>query len=126
MLINLKLINAQASHTASDFILKEVAKLLHLNIRSIDYIGRLGRDEFALLLVNHALDNAKRTFQALIGEFQRHRFFWEGQTFELGLGIGIVSVTKESLEPAQILARAEFTYYSAKECGRDQVIFLEN
>ena len=116
-----KIINAQAGHTAGDFILKEVAHLLRSKMRSIDYIGRLGGDEFAFLMVNHTLDNAKRTSQALIEEFQRHRFTWESQTFELGLSIGVVPVTKESPEPAQMLTRAELTCYSAKERGRNQV-----
>lgn len=115
-----KIINAQAGHTAGDYILKEVAHFLRSKIRSIDYIGRLGGDEFAVLLVNYSIDNAKRIAQTLIEEFQRHRFTWEGQTFELGLSVGIVPVTKESPEPAQMLTRAELTCYSAKERGRNQ------
>ncbi len=116
-----KIINAQAGHTAGDYILKEVAHFLRSKIRSIDYIGRLGGDEFALLLVNHTIDNAKRTAQNLIDEFQRQRFTWENQIFELGLSIGIVPVTKESPEPAQMLTRAELTCYSANERGRNQL-----
>ena len=116
-----KIINTQAGHTAGDSILKEVARLLHSKTRSIDYIGRLGGDEFAILLVNHSLDNAKRTAQALTEEFQDRRFAWEGQSFELGLCIGIVPVTKESPEPAQMLTRAELACFSAKERGRNQV-----
>lgn len=116
-----KIINTQAGHTAGDSILKEVARLLHSKIRSIDYIGRLGGDEFAILLVNHSLDNAKRTAQALTEDFQHRRFAWEGQSFELGLCIGIVPVTKESPEPAQMLTRAELACFSAKERGRNQV-----
>tara|TARA_R110002049_G_scaffold147342_1_gene310101 strand:- start:65504 stop:68110 length:2607 start_codon:yes stop_codon:yes gene_type:complete len=115
-----KIINAQAGHSAGDYILTEVAHFLRSKTRTIDYIGRLSGDEFALLLVNHSIDNAKRTSQALIEEFQRHRFSWEGQTFELGLSIGIVPVTKDSPEPAQMLTRAELTCYSAKERGRNQ------
>lgn len=116
-----KIINAQAGHTAGDYILKEVAHLLHSKIRSIDHIGRLGGDEFAILLINHSIENAKRTTQSLIDEFQRHRFSWETQTFELGLSVGIVPVNKESLEPAQMLTRAELTCFSAKERGRNQL-----
>lgn len=116
-----KIINTQAGHTAGDFILKEVARLLQTKIRSIDMIGRLGGDEFALLLVNHSLDNAQRTAQALVEEFQRHRFSWNDQTFELGLCIGMVAVTKDSPEPAQMLTRAELACFSAKDRGRNQI-----
>lgn len=116
-----KIINAQAGHTAGDYILKEVAHLLRSKIRSIDYIGRLGGDEFAILLFNHSLENARRTAQSLIDVFQGHNFSWETQSFELGLSVGVVPVTKESPEPAQMLTRAELTCYSAKERGRNQV-----
>lgn len=116
-----KIINAQAGHSAGDHILKEVAHVLHSKTRSIDYIGRLGGDEFAILLVNHTLENAKRTAQSLIDEFQNHSFSWESQSFELGLSVGIVPVTKESPEPAQMLTRAELTCFSAKERGRNQI-----
>ncbi len=116
-----KIINTQAGHTAGDFILKEVARLLQSKIRSIDIIGRLGGDEFGLLLVNHTLENAQRTAQALVDEFQRHRFTWNDQSFELGLCIGMVAVTKDSPEPAQMLTRAELACFSAKDRGRNQI-----
>ena len=116
-----KIINTQAGHTAGDFILKEVSRLLQSKIRSIDIIGRLGGDEFALLLVNHTLDNAQRTAQALVEEFQRHKFSWNDQSFELGLCIGMVAVTKDSPEPAQMLTRAELACFSAKDRGRNQI-----
>ena len=116
-----KIINTQAGHTAGDFILKEVARLLQSKIRSIDIIGRLGGDEFALLLVNHTLDNAQRTAQLLVEEFQRKRFSWNDQSFELGLCIGMVAVTKDSPEPAQMLTRAELACFSAKDRGRNQI-----
>ena len=116
-----KIINTQAGHTAGDYILKEVARLLQSKIRSIDIIGRLGGDEFALLLVNHTLENAQRTAQTLVEEFQRHRFTWNDQSFELGLCIGMVAVTKDSPEPAQLLTRAELACFSAKDRGRNQI-----
>ncbi|MEM8843524.1 MAG: EAL domain-containing protein [Pseudomonadota bacterium] len=121
-----KIINTQAGHTAGDSILKDVARILRAKIRSIDYIGRLGGDEFAILLVNHSLENARRTAQSLTDEFQNRRFTWEGQTFELGLCTGIVPVTKESPEPAQMLTRAELACFSAKERGRNQVHVYRN
>lgn len=116
-----KIINAQAGHGAGDFILQEVARLLRAKIRSIDAVGRLGGDEFTLLLVNHSMEDAKRAALNLIEEFQRHRFTWQNQVFELGLSIGIAAVTKQSPEPAQMLTRAELACYSAKERGRNQI-----
>lgn len=116
-----KIINTQAGHTAGDAILKDVAQFLQAKIRGIDYIGRLGGDEFALLLINCSMESAKRTAQTLVNEFQKYRFDWNNQTFELGLCIGIVAVNNDSPGPAQMITRAELACFSAKDKGRNQI-----
>lgn len=121
-----KIINTQAGHTAGDLILKQAAQLLRQKIRSIDVLGRLGGDEFALLLVNHTLEQAQNTANTLLEEFQQHEFIWREQLFELTMCIGMVTVNKDSNDPAQMLTRAELACFSAKERGRNRIQFYRS
>lgn len=52
-----KLINDTYGHTAGDKVLKQVARILSENVRETDYVGRIGGDEFVVLLTRTTLEN---------------------------------------------------------------------
>ncbi|MEM7402121.1 MAG: EAL domain-containing protein [Pseudomonadota bacterium] len=116
-----KIINAQAGHTAGDIILKQAADHMKQHMRSIDVFARLGGDEFALLLVNTTVDQAKIIAQELINTIRNSTFKWRDQHFEIGISIGMITIDKNSQDPAHMLTRAELACFTAKDHGRNKL-----
>ncbi len=116
-----KIINAQAGHTAGDIILKQAAEHMKEHIRSIDIFARLGGDEFSLLLVNTTVDQAKLIAQELINTIRNATFKWRDQHFEIGISIGLITIDKNSQDPAHMLTRAELACFTAKDHGRNKL-----
>jgi len=116
-----KIINAQAGHTAGDIVLKQAAEHMKQHMRSIDVFARLGGDEFALLLINTTADQAKLIAQELINTIRNSTFKWRDQHFEIGISIGLITIDKQSQDPAHMLTRAELACFTAKDHGRNKL-----
>ena len=116
-----KIINAQAGHTAGDIVLKQAAEHMKQHMRSIDVFARLGGDEFALLLVNTTIDQSKIIAQELINTIRNSTFKWRDQHFEIGISIGLITIDKNSQDPAHMLTRAELACFTAKDHGRNKL-----
>ena len=91
-----KIVNDSAGHHAGDQLLKSVAELIGLKIRSHDIAARLGGDEFGLLLSRCSLDLAETIAQRIIEDLSEFRFSWDKRLFEIGASIGIVEVSAET------------------------------
>jgi len=116
-----KIINDTCGHQAGDELLKQVALLFAKSLRSTDTVARLGGDEFAILLrQNCQLHDAKAISRKIIDEINQMRFEWEGRQFQVGVSIGIVSVSDDVKEIAEALAMADSACYMAKELGRNR------
>lgn len=116
-----KLVNDTAGHACGDALLKEVRGLLAGKFRDRDTLARLGGDEFALLLENCGLNEACRIAEVIVAAFREWRFTWAGRTYQVGVSAGLVAVTAQSENSAQLLAQADVACYTAKEQGRNRV-----
>ncbi|MCZ6579794.1 MAG: EAL domain-containing protein, partial [Gammaproteobacteria bacterium] len=113
-----KVVNDAAGHVAGDELLKQVCTLLTNQLRGRDTLGRLGGDEFSVLLENCPLSKASKVAQILIDVIREYRFVWDEKTYQVGVSIGIVPITAESTSTAELMARADQACYSAKDLGR--------
>ena len=116
-----KVVNDTCGHNAGDQLLKQVGSLLKSEVREEDTLARLGGDEFGILLESCELDDALQVAEQLIDEVKKYRFIWEGKTFEVGIGIGIVQVTSDNMLPSQVMSFADSACYIAKEKGRNMI-----
>ena len=116
-----KLVNDTAGHAAGDELLKQVRGLLSGKFRERDTLARLGGDEFGLLLDNCSLQEALKISDIIVGTFRDCTFIWQGRTFRIGVSIGLVPVTADAENAAQILSQADVACYTAKELGRNRV-----
>ncbi len=116
-----KHVNDTAGHAAGDELLKQVRGLLAGKFRERDTLARLGGDEFGLLLDNCSLQEALKISDIIVGTFRDCAFIWQGRTFEVGVSIGLVPVTADTEDAAQLLSQADVACYTAKEHGRNRV-----
>ena len=113
-----KVVNDAAGHLAGDELLKQICSLLANQLRGRDTLGRLGGDEFSVLLENCPLGKANKVTDLLIDMIRGYRFLWEEKTYQVGVSIGIVPITAESTSTTELMIYADQACYSAKDLGR--------
>ncbi len=82
-------VNDSLGHAAGDAALVRVAELLLENVRATDAVGRLGGDEFGLLLLNAGLDEGREKAAGLKSALEEAGFTYDGQAAPLGGSFGV-------------------------------------
>jgi len=117
-----KLVNDTSGHLAGDSMLREVAKLLRDAVRDSDTVGRIGGDEFGILLVGCPLEKARQIADDVTRAVGDHRFVWRDKIFNIGASIGLVEISRESGTLEELLAAADTACYVAKKQGTGRVV----
>jgi two-component system CheB/CheR fusion protein len=116
-----KVVNDTCGHLAGDELLKNVTRMLRQHIRHRDTLGRLGGDEFGLLLEGCVLAEAEMVAEKIRAAVAEYRFHWKDKVFRIGVSIGIVAVTNDSGHVSDVLSNADAACYAAKERGRNRI-----
>jgi len=116
-----KVVNDTSGHLAGDSMLREVAKLLRDAVRDSDTVGRLGGDEFGMLLVGCPLEKARQIADDVCRSVGDHRFVWRDRIFNIGVSVGLVEISRESGTIEELLTAADSACYVAKKQGSGRV-----
>ena len=115
-----KSINDGFGHEVGDHVLKEFAKLLCCVLREVDFIARLGGGEF-IVIVEEQNDQASATIiaQKIIESMSASPFEVLGHVVSIATSIGVAFYQGDSLEPDELIRRADQAMYRAKRSGRN-------
>lgn len=119
-----KAINDKWSHNVGDIALIEISKIIEAEIRTVDYVGRWGGEEFIVLLTNSELEAAETCCERIRLAIEKY----DCSNFSHGLNItisaGISQFTGiESIN--ELINNADAALYSAKQSGRNKVIMFK-
>lgn len=118
-----KKINESLGHDVGDELLTMVAKRIQTHIRPDDTLGRLGGDEFIVLLTDlHSTEEIKAIVENLIQQF-RKPFTLNGQTLTLTLSIGVAVHPEDGNNASQLLRQADAAMFYAKNNGRNTFVY---
>jgi diguanylate cyclase (GGDEF)-like protein/PAS domain S-box-containing protein len=112
-----KTVNDTCGHTAGDNMLREVATLIKEAVRDSDTAGRIGGDEFALLLVGCPLDKARQIADDVVRSVNDYRFVWKDKIFNIGVSVGLVEIGRGGSTIEDIMNAADSACYVAKKQG---------
>lgn len=117
-----KRINDTYGHAAGDAVLKAIGEILRQSLRETDFAGRLGGEEFALLLPRTTLSQSQQIAERLRQQVEdfTHQIGDDQQLHcTLSLGIAVRSEAENTLD--QLLHAADQALYQAKNGGRNRV-----
>jgi diguanylate cyclase (GGDEF)-like protein len=117
-----KAINDQLGHSMGDEVLKVVAATVHSGVREPAFFGRLGGEEFLIVLPGNGLEEARATGESLcarIRAIDTSGWFGEHRRITCSIGVSVSVPGKDT--PSTMLQRADAALYSAKRGGRNCV-----
>lgn len=121
-----KAINDCHGHAAGDIVLKNTAELVLRSLRTTDMAGRLGGEEFAILMPETGgimAAEASERLRCMIANSTVHSH--GGEPIQVTISIGVTCMRAEDGHPDEMLARADAALYKAKSEGRNRVCIDE-
>ena len=110
---NLKKVNDEYGHSAGDAALRHVGNLFEKHVRASDAVGRLGGDEFGIILARANLDAALKKGELLAQILKNKPLRWQGKQIPLSASHGAYSFMQGE-EANTALARADEAMYQQK------------
>jgi len=122
---NFKVVNDTAGHAAGDQLLRQVANVLRATVRPSDRIGRIGGDEFAVIVSPLGPDDDLAAIGQRIVEGLRLPLQVEGVEVTPTCSIGASIHPDHAQTMSELLSHADAALYRAKGNGRDNVAVFE-
>ena len=116
-----KVVNESSGHIAGDKLLNHIASIISNTLGEIFALGRLGADEFGVLLENCDLAQAERKAEALSQVINQFRFAYHNKLFDISICIGLVELSPEFDDYFVPFSLANLACSVAKEKGRGRI-----
>ncbi len=122
-----KAINDTYGHPAGDVVLREVARRVVEQVRTVDRVARFGGEEFALILVQTDQASAAEVVRRICRAFARDPIMATDTTaLNVTVSGGVAMLPQDATTEAELIAAADKALYAAKERGRNRVeVFSE-
>ncbi len=118
-----KNINDNYGHDAGDMVLRKFGEIMKEFTRASDICGRMGGDEFLLVLTHVDEKHIATTVDRLRGQFASRKFHLGGESVSVTASFGITGYQgKEPPEFSQLVRQADRALYEAKRAGRNKVM----
>ncbi|MBK9293131.1 MAG: GGDEF domain-containing protein [Oligoflexia bacterium] len=120
-----KKINDTLGHQAGDYVLRELASVVKNQlIRSADYFGRYGGEEFVVVLQSSPLQRACEVAERIRTTIEKHQFKFESKNIPVTVSLGVACIEPTMTDSAQLFAKADQAAYRSKSAGRNRVSSL--
>jgi diguanylate cyclase (GGDEF)-like protein/PAS domain S-box-containing protein len=116
-----KNINDQHGHAAGDAVLKELSELFRSRLRKSDVAGRLGGEEFSVLLPETGIEGALIVAEHLRQQVDDLDVKFENKKLKFTISIGVAEIDAKDSDSKLVLAHADYAMYQAKQDGRNKV-----
>jgi len=116
-----KTINDRWGHDVGDQALRHFAAILRAQLRKTDSAGRLGGEEFAVVLSEADLDKAMHFAKRIQSELAKTPIVHAGESIFLAVSVGISSLNASDANVEAALSRSDIALYCAKRGGRNRI-----
>ncbi|BBB65467.1 hypothetical protein UNDYM_1214 [Undibacterium sp. YM2] len=119
---NFKLINDTYGHAVGDLVLRHFAHILHDELRKSDYAGRVGGEEFAVVLAGTGIADATIFAERVQKQLLDTPVNAHTQLIPVTVSIGISLMQASDIDADVSLSSSDMALYRAKEAGRNRII----
>ncbi len=118
-----KKINDQYGHQAGDIVLQKMAQAVKSALRDSDIFGRIGGEEFAIILIETEQQTALRTAERLRSLIETLNINTVKEAVQITVSIGL-TFFKDGDDISTLSKRSDEALYTAKRNGRNQIVSL--
>lgn len=119
-----KFVNDNYGHIIGDQVLKEMFEFVKSNLREVDLPGRMGGDEFVVLLPETDQEGGLLLADRLRSLLESHFVQSSYGEIKVTASFGVASLTEKDRDFAKILSNADSAMYKAKQAGKNRVSSL--
>lgn len=120
-----KRVNDTYGHAVGDAVLVSFAQALLHEVREVDMVGRLGGEEFAVLLPGIEGEEAMRVAERMRLAVEARELMVGGQRLKFTASFGVADFDGIEVNLPGLLAKADRALYHAKHTGRNRVVYAD-
>lgn len=125
-----KMVNDKYGHVAGDAVLRHIAKLMSGSVRSTDIVGRMGGEEFCLILFGVEIENGGKYAERVRTTIKQNPLQYKDVTIKatVSVGYGQIRLSRERGGTESVLSffdRIDTALYDAKSKGRNRIVRAE-
>lgn len=118
-------INDRYGHPAGDAVLKHLVATCKECLRGSDYLGRLGGEEFGVLLPNTGLEGAAQLAERMRRRIEDGATEWNNASMKITASFGLTEISAADPNFEAVFGRADHSLYEAKSLGRNRICRAE-
>ena len=117
-----KKVNDTFGHAMGDEVIAKVAAILKVNSREYDLVGRVGGEEYAMLLSPCEFDKANQIAERLRIKTEELSISHQNNTIKITISIGLTMIKKADKDIDRAIHRADMSLYKAKKSGKNRIV----
>jgi len=117
-----KSINDHYGHLVGDEVLKLIANTIKRSIRAVDMVGRLGGEEFVVVMPETSAEGALAASQNILNHVRQAQLRTDVFSIQITVSIGIAAISRDDKNFDGVLQRADVALYAAKRQGKDRAV----
>ena len=118
---NFKLVNDTHGHPFGDYVIRQTAQLIRHSIRVADVAGRLGGEEFGVVIINSDSGSSRKTAERIRQSIADYNFFSDGINSRITISIGMSEYPVHGKSVKEIVKHADQAMYAVKHSGGNGV-----
>jgi diguanylate cyclase (GGDEF)-like protein/PAS domain S-box-containing protein len=118
---NFKDVNDQYGHLTGDLVLERFGHIVTKQLRSSDFAGRFGGDEFIIAFPHSGAEGAAKSVDRIRKGLAEHLFRAYSGSFHVGATAGVAEFVPQEMSMQDLIQKADMALYEAKASGRNRV-----
>ncbi len=123
---NFKGVNDKYGHLTGDLVLERLGRIVKKQLRSSDFAGRFGGDEFVIAFPHSGAEGAAKSVERIRQALADYLFRAYTESFHVGATAGVAEFLPQEMTMQDLIQKADMAMYEAKESGRNRIaIYLQ-